>query len=103
MSCLHTINKTSASSDALSSCLRVASAGDCILLLEDGVYNVINLSVLTHGVRAATIANLRFCALKEDLDARGIHATNIPAMVETVSYDDFVQLACKHQQTVSWF
>jgi sulfur relay protein TusB/DsrH len=103
MSCLHTVNKTSSSSNALSSCLRVASDDDCILLIEDGVYNVIGLSLLAHGTRPATIANLRICALKEDLDARGIHGASIPAMIATVSYDDFVQLACKYQQFVSWF
>jgi sulfur relay protein TusB/DsrH len=46
---LHTVNKHSLNSDLLSSCLRVARAGDCILLIEDGIYNVRTLEDLAAG------------------------------------------------------
>ena len=96
LSTLHTVNKSAFGSDALAACLRVARSGDAIVLLEDGVYNALDTAALVG-------AGLRIYALREDLQARGIPAEQLPAHVETIAYKDFVALVCTHARTVSWF
>tara|TARA_R100001377_G_scaffold69223_1_gene44531 strand:- start:3811 stop:4092 length:282 start_codon:yes stop_codon:yes gene_type:complete len=93
MSTLHTVNKTAAD-DALAACLKVASSGDSVLLIEDGVYQASKLAGNPQ-TRA-----LKLFALREDADARGI---SLPATVTAIGYAQFVELACEHQRSVSWF
>ena len=93
MSTLHTVNKTAAD-DALAACLRVASSGDSLLLIEDGVYQAATLAL--HPQAQA----LKLFALQEDTDARGI---NLPSAVTPIDYTQFVELACQHARSVSWF
>lgn len=99
ISTLHTVNKSAFGSDSLASCLLVARFGDAILLLEDGVYNAVDTSVL---VRASS-EGIRIYALWEDLQARGIAAEQLSAHVEPIVYKDFVTLVCTHARTVNWF
>ncbi|MDO8270713.1 MAG: sulfurtransferase complex subunit TusB [Gammaproteobacteria bacterium] len=124
LSTLHTVNKSAYGSDALASCLRVARSGDAILLLEDGVYNAVDASALVGAGLARDIlaenqsraglyalgyaptggsGGVRIYALREDLQARGIAAEQLPAHVEPIAYKDFVALVCTHRRTVSWF
>lgn len=93
MSTLHTVNKTSAN-DALAACLRVASSGDTLLLIEDGVYQASTL------VRHPQAKTLRLFALQEDITARGL---SLPATITPIGYAQFVDLACQHERSVSWF
>lgn len=93
MSTLHTVNK-SAADDALEACLRVASSGDSLLLLEDGVYQAARLA--QHPQASA----LRLFALHEDVRARGI---GLPAAITPIGYAEFVELVCQHRRSVSWF
>ena len=93
MSTLHTVNKTAAD-DALAACLRVASSGDSLLLLEDGVYQATTLAELPQAQA------LKLFALKEDTDARGV---SLPSAVTAIDYAQFVDLACQHDRSVSWF
>lgn len=93
MSTLHTVNKTAAD-DALAACLRVAASGDSLLLIEDGVYQA---STITGHPKAQV---LKLFALKEDTDARGII---LPTSVTPIDYAQFVELACQHSRSVSWF
>jgi hypothetical protein len=58
---LHTVNKHSLSSDLLASCLRVARAGDCILLIEDGAYNVKTLADAATAQGCDTFAVAMLC------------------------------------------
>jgi tRNA 2-thiouridine synthesizing protein B len=128
LSTLHTVNKSAFGSDALAACLRVARSGDAIVLLEDGVYSTIDTAALVgagpardlvgpgpardivaeHQSRAGPAptvdsAGIRIYALREDLQARGIPAEQLPAHVEPIAYKDFVALVCTHARTVSWF
>ncbi|MDO9318723.1 MAG: sulfurtransferase complex subunit TusB [Gammaproteobacteria bacterium] len=119
LSTLHTVNKSAFGSDALASCLRVARSGDAILLLEDGVYNPVDAAALVGAGLARDILaenqsragpaptggseGIRIYALREDLQARGIAAEQLPAHVEPIAYKDFVALVCTHRRTVSWF
>lgn len=116
---LHTVNKSAFGSDALASCRRVARPGDAILLLEDGVYNAVDASILvgagltrdaseTNQSRArpaptASFGGIKVYALREDLRARGITAAQLPAHIEPITYEDFVALVCTYARTVSWF
>lgn len=114
MTTLHTVNKFGLTSSALDSCLRVALPGDGILLMEDGVYNVLSPAIETLNASAAadkrspagqahTGGEVRVYALKEDLQARGISDDSLPASVEPIAYADFVALVCEHKKSVSWF
>lgn len=119
LSTLHTVNKSAFGSDALASCLRVARSGDAILLLEDGVYNAVDASALvgaglardcsvvasSRARPAPTLVSegIRIYALREDLQARGITAEQLPAHIESISYPGFVTLVCTYARTVSWF
>jgi len=93
MSTLHTVNKTAAD-DALAACLRVASSGDSLLLIEDGVYQAAALAKL------AQTQQLQLFALQEDVTARGL---SLPSAVTPIGYAQFVELACQHKRSVSWF
>lgn len=122
MTTLHTVNKFGLTSSALDSCLRVALPGDAILLLEDGVYNVVGAprSRSTGGfvrdddhadaaqsrARPAPTegsSGVRVYALKEDLQARGIAHDSLPSSIEPITYAEFVALVCEHKKSVSWF
>lgn len=93
MSTLHTVNKTAAN-NALTTCLRVASNGDSLLLIEDGVYQA---SALAQLPQAST---LRLYALQEDVTARGVC---LPAAITAIDYAQFVELVCAQPRSVSWF
>lgn len=93
MSTLHTVNK-SAAKDALEACLRVASSGDSLVLIEDGVYQA---SQLVNNPRASS---LQLFVLQDDVAARGI---SVPVTVKRIAYSRLVELVCQHQRSVSWF
>jgi tRNA 2-thiouridine synthesizing protein B len=99
VSSLHTVNKSPGSKDVLESCLHTAAPGDTVLLIEDGVY-----ACASHGHLFNTLdPAIRLCALQEDLQARGIDAGMSPARMESITYPQFVELACQHKRTISWF
>lgn len=102
MTTLHTVNKHSLSGDLLSACLRVARAGDCILLIEDGAYNVRTLAQLATA-QGCDLSQLHCTVLEEDLTARGLSPADLPPFITVVDHAGFVALACAHQQSVHWF
>lgn len=102
MTTLHTVNKHSLSSDLLASCLRVARTGDCLLLIEDGVYNV-RLLAETAIALGCDLAHLQCCVLRDDLNARGFSESALPSFITAVDHAGFVALACAHRQSVHWF
>lgn len=102
MSTLHTVNKPSWNSDLLASCLRVARAGDSILLIEDGAYNVTTLNDVA--ARTNVLLDALHCfVLEDDLHARGIDQSAVPDFMTLVNHKGFVALACEHRQSVHWF
>ena len=78
--------------------LRYIKPGDCLLLIEDGV-----LAGLTDSAPLETLltASLSVCALKEDIEARGL-AARFSVSIPCVSYTDFVKLTVEHQQHFAW-
>ena len=87
---LHTFNKT----DALSSFAPFIQADDQVLLVEDGVY-----ALLDNDFKLATS---KVFALDEDLATRGI-SSKIGSSINRVSYKDFVQMCCNADSISNWF
>ena len=89
MNTLHTINKTG---QPLELCLRSASEQDAILLIEDGVYVLLN--------QHEQLSHFNVYVLGPDAAARGI---NPQQPVTTINYEGFVTLTTQYQKTLSWF
>lgn len=101
MSTLHTVNKSPFERNSLASCLGHCTAGDAVLLIEDGV-----VGARRGGSAAAALAKaLAACkvyALAGDLAARGLRKDDLVEGVEPVDYAGFVDLAANHARTLSW-
>lgn len=101
MSTLHTVNKSPYERNALKSCLDHVSAGDRILLIEDGV-----LAARQGGAFAQALVDAgRGCAiyaLGPDLAARGIGAADLIQGIEAVDYGGFVDLAADATRVCAW-
>ena len=91
---LHIINKSSLDANALASCLSVITPEDSLLLIEDGVYSVLDSSWLR--------ADIDIHVLSEDLQARGLDAAGLDQRIRSVDYAGFVALACQCARSVSW-
>lgn len=79
----------------MGACLAALGAGDTLLLLEDGVYNLANPK---HPLWSKSELNL--LALAEDLAAR---ATTPAQSVNTVDYPGFVALTVNHSPIANWY
>ncbi|MCL6414875.1 sulfurtransferase complex subunit TusB [Aestuariirhabdus sp. Z084] len=97
---LHIVNKALTSSDALQRCLNLASKGSSLLLIENGVFNVLPE---TAGWRLLQqhLGNINIYALSEDLEARGLNKL-LPDEVQKVNYNGFVALTAQHEKSLSW-
>ncbi len=98
---LHLVNKSPFERNALDSCLRLATSGDAVLLLEDGVY-----AALAKGALAETVAGqmqeISFHVLGPDVAARGLKDKPMIEGISVVDYDGFVDLVAEHAATQSW-
>ena len=101
MSMLHTVNKSPFERNSLQSCLRVATEGSAVLLIEDGVYGAM---AGTEGARALgdAMPGVAVYALEPDLKARGIDTDRVLEGVELGDCPGFVALAAKHDNVQSW-
>ena len=98
---LHTYNKSLNAGEArLHNCLRMLSAGDSLLLLEDGVYLALQLQA---GMKLRSLIpdGVALYALAPDCAARGI-SVKIPADFSGIDYAGFVQLCLEHPRVVNW-
>ena len=93
MNTLHTVNKTG---QPMTLCLRAVSEGDAVLLLEDGVYDVL-LPELQTQLKSKDVS---LHALTSDALGRGI---TIPDGCHGINYDEFVELCCQHEKVITWF
>ena len=98
MSSLHIVNKTSQAGSTLAECLRAASTGDALLLIEDGVY----AATSSDTVNACQNGGLYLFALHADVEARGLK-WRLADGVEIVDDAGFVGLCCRFQKTCSWY
>jgi tRNA 2-thiouridine synthesizing protein B len=97
---LHIVNKSPFERNSLESCLRLASKGSAVLLIEDGVYGAAKGSSMEAKVQGA-IANVKVYALDADLQARGI-ADRVLDGVTVVDYGGFVDLVAEQSNCQSW-
>ncbi len=96
MSSLHIISK-SPGSGVWQDCHKAVGAKDRILLIEDGIY---------HGTLPGRLEQLpetvKLYALRDDVQARGMSDRLLPS-AGLIGYDEFVELCCETDRTVSWF
>jgi len=95
---LYTVNASPTSSRSLETLLRIAAAGDPILLLEDGVHAA-RAGAATERLAREALAAHPVYALGPDLRARAINM--IVEGINVIGYDGFVELVEKHT-VVPW-
>ncbi|NLZ79883.1 MAG: sulfurtransferase complex subunit TusB [Gammaproteobacteria bacterium] len=99
MTTLHILNTSPTASTQFSSCLRLISAGDAILLTGEAVQALRDGSVGAQAL-SSTNALCRLYALEDDVQARGIDTTHIGVTV--IDYPAFVALCVEHTRVNSW-
>jgi len=100
MSTLHTVNKSAYERDSLETCVRLASKGNSVLLIEDGVY-----SAMSGGNKSSIIegaGDLNFYVLGPDVKARGISEDRLIDGVKVVDYKGFVELTVDNDKVSAW-
>lgn len=97
---LHIVNKSPTERNALSSCLRLATKGSAVLLIEDAVYAATTGTAAAAELQAA-MADLKVYVLAPDLNARGV-ADRVLEGVNLVDYGGFVDLVAEHNTCQSW-
>jgi len=97
---LHIVNKSATERNSLESCLRMATKGSAVLLIEDAVYAVTKGGAAAAKVQAA-MADVQIYALGPDLEARGMAARVLDG-VKVVDYGGFVDLVTEHNSCQSW-
>lgn len=97
---LHIVNKSPLERNAFDSCLRVATDGDALLLIEDAVYAATAGAAVEAKVKAA-MGRMKVYALGPDLEARGF-ADRLVDGIQVVDYGGFVDLVAEHPRTESW-
>jgi len=101
MTILHTVNKSPFEKNSLSSCLSHALEGSSVLLMEDGVYGVLDNTSSSSDVTNA-MQRIAIYVLKPDLEARGINEEKIISGVKLIDYSGFVNLAVEHNAVQAW-
>ena len=98
---LHTVNKSPFERANLEACLKRASKGSAILLLEDGVYGAITGTAKSCLI-AEAVKSHEVYALGPDLAARGLDPASLIAGVRVVDYAGFVDLSIEKGTVQSW-
>ena len=98
---LHTVNKSPFEKNSLDSCLRYASAGSAILLIEDAVYAAVPGTAVEEKVKAAA-QDKKIYALGPDLKARGFDEGQVLDGITVVDYGGFVDLAVESDKVQAW-
>ena len=70
-------------------CLRAMAKGDAILLIEDGVYNLLSEQL-----------QCQHFVLEVDAKARGVALSKHG---KAIDYDEFVALTVNNDNVISWF
>lgn len=103
MSTLHLVSTSPTAGTALADCLRGATPGDTLLLLQDGVYAAVaHAPMPALLLREAAANGIGLYALLPDVDARGLAGRLHPGF-RLVDDNGFVELTERHPRTVSWF
>ncbi|CAI1180888.1 tRNA 2-thiouridine synthesizing protein B [Serratia proteamaculans] len=94
---LYTLSRSPSQCD-LPALLRLAAAGDDLLLLQDGV-----LAGLAGSAHLELLLNapISLYALQDDLEARGL-VGHFSHNITVIGYNHFVELTEKHRSQMSW-
>ena len=94
---LYTLGRSPTQCD-LPALLRLAAAGDDLLLLQDGV-----LAGLAGSAHLELLLNapISLYALQDDLEARGL-VGRFSHKITVIGYNHFVELTEKHRSQMSW-
>ena len=92
MSTLHIVNKTG---QPLELCLRSLNQDDTVLLIEEGVYNLLESNEKLTGI------DQKILVLGDDCKARGIKIDRND--INTISIDEFVVLTEQCSKIISWY
>jgi tRNA 2-thiouridine synthesizing protein B len=95
---LYTVNKSPLMFGNLQSLLRVAPAGEPILLYEDGVYAAA-VGAASEALTREALAHHPVYALQADLEARGL--ARLIEGIRAINYDGFVELVEQHH-VIPW-
>lgn len=90
---LHLVNKSPHSHTSLENCIRFLSAGDVIVLIEDGIYAAkkgTNKSTYVEQI----VKDHAVYVMRADLHARGV--TDLIDGVQEIDYEGFVDLLVEH-------
>tara|TARA_B100000902_G_C27273213_1_gene897441 strand:- start:512 stop:814 length:303 start_codon:yes stop_codon:yes gene_type:complete len=98
---LHTVNKSPFEKNSLETCLRLASSGSTVLLLEDGVYGALKDTSFADSVKNAQ-KSLKVYVLGPDLKARGLDKNSLINNIEIIDYQEFVKLAVENEKVQNW-
>jgi tRNA 2-thiouridine synthesizing protein B len=96
MSTLHVLSHSPFGDDRLTSCLRLISANDALLLTGDAVYA---LQPNTAPFKSLNARSLKLFALAEDAQARAIE---VPDWAKAIDYPAFVELSIHYDKVNSW-
>ena len=98
MPTLHVLSDSPFTDASLSSCLRLLSEDDGLLLCGDAVYALL---ADTPQLQALELIpdSIQLYALEEDVQARSIDA---PACAQVIDYPEFVRLSLKFPKVNSW-
>jgi tRNA 2-thiouridine synthesizing protein B len=79
----------------------MASKGDSILLIEDGVYAALANAEFANKI-TSRLDNFSFYVLGPDVAARGLGDTPLIGDISVVDYEGFVDLVADNEVTQSW-
>ena len=98
---LHLVNKSPTDRNAFDTCFRMASPGDSILLIEDGVYAAMANAEFANKI-TTRLGDFSFYVLGPDVDARGLADKSLIEDISIVDYEGFVDLVADNEVTQSW-
>lgn len=101
MATLHTVNKSPFERNSLTSCLRFATTGSAVLLLEDAVVGALQGTAVAQQLTDA-MSSIAIYALGPDLQARGIKQGQVLDGIRVVDYGGFVDLTTEHDRVQAW-
>ncbi|MDH5570960.1 MAG: sulfurtransferase complex subunit TusB [Gammaproteobacteria bacterium] len=101
MPMLHVVNKSPFDRNSLESCIRLATKGSAVIMIEDGVYGATKGTTVADAVSKAK-NELAIYVLGADLKARGIDDARLIDGIKVVDYNDFVKLTVENDKVQSW-
>lgn len=102
---LHTLNKAQSHKELSQQLTNTCSIQDSVLLIEDGVYQLLDPTFFTTKAHWSYNAKHIF-ALANDATARGINKKDLgldTSKLSFISYKEFVELSASHINTISWY